>query len=195
MQDRRDAGYWSRSEQSHIIRGCGWQQADIWATGVLGKERWRAMKITLQKVDSGDEEIIIRYEEMTRKISDVIKLLSDSDNRIAGTKEDTRQMYYFAPEEVYYFESVDGVVYAYLEKEVYRVREKLEEIVYQYGDLGIARCTRTMAANLYKVEWLKSQPGGRILAELQNGEKIMISRKYAEPLRRQLRRGSGRDGK
>jgi DNA-binding LytR/AlgR family response regulator len=47
-----------------------------------------------------------------------------------------------------------------------------------------------MAVNLYKVDWLKSQPGGRILAALKNGEKVVISRKYAETLREQLRRGS-----
>jgi DNA-binding LytR/AlgR family response regulator len=148
------------------------------------------MKIILQKTDSGEEEIIIRYREMTRKISDVVKLFSDSDSRMAGTKDDARQVYYFAPEDVYYFETVEGVAYAYLEKEVYRLREKLEEIVYRYGELGIARCTRTMAVNLYKVDWLKSQPGGRILAALKNGEKVVISRKYAETLREQLRRGS-----
>ncbi len=152
-----------------------------------------AMKITLQKVESGNEEILIRYCEMTQEISDVIKRFSGA-SRLAGTKEDAQKIYYFVPEEVYYFESVDGMVYACLEKEVYRVRTKLEQLVYQYEPLGFVRCSRTMAVNLYKVEWLKSQPGGRILAALQNGEKIVISRKYAENLREQLKKGSRRSG-
>jgi len=148
------------------------------------------MKITLQRVASGEEEIIIRYHEMTREVSDAVKMLSGSDSRLAGTKEEQGRVYYFAPEDVFYFESVDGVVYACLEKEVYRVRDKLEELTARYGELGIVRCTRTMALNLYKVEWLKSQPGGRILASLQNGEKVLVSRKYAEGLRTRLKRGS-----
>lgn len=150
------------------------------------------MKITLQKVDSEQEEIIIRYHHMTREISDVLKMLSGSGGRLAGTKEDRGQVYYFVPGEAFYFESVDGVTYACLEKEVYRVREKLEEILYQYEDIGIVRCARTMAVNLYRVEWLKSQPGGRILAELSNGERIMISRKYARTLRERLKCGADR---
>lgn len=152
------------------------------------------MKVTLQKVDQGNEEVIIRYHDMTQEISDLVSMLSGSRSRIAGTKEDVRQVYYFAPEDVFYFESVDGMVYACLEKEVYRVREKMDDIVYRYGSLGIVRCTRTMAVNLYRVEWLKSQPGGRILAALQNGEKVVVSRKYAESLRMRLREGSGKSG-
>ena len=149
------------------------------------------MKITLQKIETEEEEIIIRYREMTREISDVMKLLSGTDGRLSGVKEDEGRQYYFALEEVYYFESVDGRLYAYLEKAVYRLREGLEEIAEQYAQRGIVRCARTMAVNLYQVEWLKSQPGGRILASLRNGEQIVISRRYAGELRRQLRRGAG----
>lgn len=149
------------------------------------------MRIVLQKVEAGDEEVVIRYHEMTREVSDIIKMFSRGDSRLGGTKEDLRQIYYFAPEDVFYFESVDGVVYACLEEEVYRVREKLEELVYQYGELGIVKCSRTMAVNLYKVEWLRSQPGGRIMASLKNGEKVVISRRYAEELRNRLKRGRG----
>ncbi|MCR2048857.1 LytTR family transcriptional regulator DNA-binding domain-containing protein [Acetatifactor muris] len=149
------------------------------------------MKITLQKVDGEEEEVIIRYREMTWEISDVVRLLSGGGRRLSGVKEDGEARYYFTPEEVYYFESVDGRIYAYLEKAVYRIRESLEDISEQYAELGIVRCSRTMAVNLYQVEWLKSQPGGRILASLRNGENIVISRRYAGELRRQLRRGGG----
>lgn len=147
------------------------------------------MKIRLQRVALGEEEIIIRYHEMTREVSDAVRMLSGSGLRLEGTLEEPGRVYYFAPEDVFYFESVDGVVYACLEKEVYRVREKLEEITARYGELGIVRCARTMAVNLYKIEWLKSQPGGRILACLLNGENVVISRKYREELRARLRQG------
>lgn len=149
------------------------------------------MKITLQKIDTGEEEILIRYREMTREISHVMKLFSGTDDRLAGVKEEGEQQYYFTPEEVYYFESVDGHLYAYLETDVYRLRENLEAILEEYAQRGIVRCARTMAVNLYQVEWLKSQSEGRILASLRNGEQIVISRRYAGELRRQLRKGAG----
>lgn len=151
------------------------------------------MKITLQKIDSGQEEVIVRYRHMTPEISQAVKLLSGSSDRLAGTKGEDGRVYHFMPGEVFYFESVDGATYAYLEKETYRVREKLEEILCRYGEQGIVRCARTMAVNLYRVEWLKSQSGGRILAELANGERVLISRKYAQALRERLRLESRED--
>lgn len=148
------------------------------------------MKITLQKVDSGQEEVIVRYHNMTSELSEAVRLLSGIGDRLSGTKGEEGRVYHFMPGEVFYFESVEGATYAYLEKETYRVREKLEELLCRYGEQGIVRCARTMAVNLYQVEWLKSQPGGRILAELVNGERILISRKYAQALRERLKRGS-----
>lgn len=157
-------------------------------TGAGGYEKDGRMKITLQKTDAGQEEAIIRYHNMTPEISEAVRLLSGGGDRLAGTDEEGR-VRHFILGEVFYFESVDGAVYAYLERETCRMREKLEELLCRYGGQGMVRCTRTMAVNLYQVEWLKSQPGGKILAELANGERVLISRKYAQALRERLRRG------
>lgn len=168
------------------------------------------MKITLQKVAPGEEEIIIKYHQMSRELSDMVKKMSGGSalppsadsGKMSGMllenseeKGDGGREYFFFPDEVYYFESVDGVVYACLEKEVYRIREKLEDVVFQYEDFGIVRCSRTMAVNLYRIEWLESQTAGRILASLQNKEKILISRKYAGLLRRKLKEGGRGHGR
>jgi len=165
------------------------------------------MRITLQKVESGEEEIIIKYRQMSGELSDLLERLTGSGcsqtdaacGRMSGmlleafgAEEQAGCSYFFPPEDVFYFESVDGIVYACLEKEVYRIRGKLEEVACRCEELGILRCSRTMAVNLYKIEWLKSQPAGRILASLQNGEKILISRKYAGLLRRKLKEGGRR---
>lgn len=150
------------------------------------------MKITLQQTDKNVEtEIIIRYHKMTPELSRILELLSVKSNRLTGITEENQQIL-FAPQEVLYFESVDGILYAYLQNQVYRMREKLENVISQYETFGFIRCSRTMAVNLYQVERLKSESGGRILATLQNGEQIIISRKYAGVLRKQLKSESRR---
>ena len=40
--------------------------------------------------------------------------------------------------------------------------------------------------NLHHIRSLKSQPGGRIQATLETGEKLMVSRHYAPLLRERL---------
>lgn len=51
---------------------------------------------------------------------------------------------------------------------------------------GFFRCGKSAAVNLRQTEQLRSQPGGRLLLTLSNGEKILVSRRYAAVLRRQL---------
>lgn len=147
------------------------------------------MKLTIQKTtEIREEEIIIRYHKMTPELANILNFLSIKNTRLTGINEYDQKIL-FTPHEVFYFESVDGVLYAYLKNEVYRIKEKLEDIISQYKPFGVIRCSRTMAVNLYLIERLKSEPGGRILATLQNGEQIIISRKYAGLLRNELRNG------
>lgn len=147
------------------------------------------MKVTVQKtVESGEEEIIIRYHKMTPELENILNFLSSKNTKLTGINEQNQKIL-FTPHEVFYFESVDGVLYAYLENAVYRIKDKLEDIILQCQAFGVIRCSRTMAVNLYLIERLKSEPGGRILATLQNGEQIIISRKYAGILRNELRNG------
>lgn len=50
-----------------------------------------------------------------------------------------------------------------------------------------------MILNLYKISFLKSEPGNRIRATMENGEQVMISRRYAKELRQILKGGSKED--
>ena len=142
------------------------------------------MKLTIQQIDSGEEEMIVRYREMTEKIESIIRFVEGQEERIAGiSMQDGKTMHLLSPGEILYFESVDGGVFAYLQEGVYRVRESLYELLERYEEAGFFRCSRTMLVNIYRMDYLKSEPGGKILTVLSNGEKIMISRRYAGELR------------
>lgn len=147
------------------------------------------MKVTLNKIQTGEEEIIVNYKNLTPELSELLHKLSLQNTRLTGFAEKGEQMVVFSVEEVLYFESVDGVTYAYLEQAVYRLREKLEELAGQYGALGLVRCSRTMLMNLYKVAFLQSIPGAKLLATMNNQEQILISRKYAGNIREALDKG------
>lgn len=148
------------------------------------------MKITLQQITEGEAELVIRYREMDAEIEAIMRLLESREEKLSGTMDGQgSRQFLFSPQDVLYFESVDGMTYAYLQEGVYRIRENLQEIIGRFGGQGFCRCARTMVVNIYKMDSLKSEPGGRILASLSNGEQIMISRKYAGELRNILRKG------
>lgn len=147
------------------------------------------MKITMEQLTAGEEEIIIRYKKMDERIEALCRFIKGQEGRLAGNRADGGQVCLFFPGEVFYFESVDNAVYAYLENDVYRIQESLMEITARCEESGFLRCSRTMTINLDKIERLKSESGSRISAFLSNGEVVMISRKYAKGLRDVLKRG------
>ncbi|MDE7251069.1 MAG: LytTR family transcriptional regulator DNA-binding domain-containing protein, partial [Lachnospiraceae bacterium] len=83
-----------------------------------------------------------------------------------------------------------GVTWAYLADKVCRIYESLEKAVLAWGERGFFRCSKSMVINIYRISTLKSESGNRILALMENGEKVMISRRYARELRRILKGGA-----
>ena len=143
------------------------------------------MKLTMKQITSGEDEVIIRYREMNQQIETIAEIVREEGNRINGFAEGKH--FLLKPEEIYYFESVDGVTYAYLKNMVCKVNESLEQLSIHYERRGMFRCSKSMVLNIYKIRHLKSEPGNRIRATMENAEQVMISRRYASILRQILK--------
>lgn len=148
------------------------------------------MKITTRQIMEGEDELILCYKERNAEVEAILHFVENQSTRLEGIKDGEESgRILLIPAQVFYFESVDGELFAYGEEDVYRVQAGLQEILSRYEASGFFRCSRTMAVNIYKMERLKSEPAGKILATLSNGEEILISRKYAKQLRNILRNG------
>ena len=145
------------------------------------------MKLTMKQITEGEDEVIIRYRQMNDEVEAVASIVQSSGKRIEGY-EDGRQLF-LLPEQIYYFESVDGTTYAYLKDMVCKVNDSLERLAIRYEDRGMFRCSKSMVINIYTISYLKSETGNRICATMENGEKVMISRRYARILRQILKGG------
>ena len=75
----------------------------------------------------------------------------------------------------------------YTQDEVYRTVLTLALFGTLYADKGFFRCSKAAIINIYRINRLKSMPGNRIDAMMDNGEHIIISRRYAKELRRVLK--------
>ena len=87
-------------------------------------------------------------------------------------------------EKVYYYESVDDKVFAYCEKEVYEVKQKLYEIENLSSEYF--RSSKSVVLNISMLEFIKPSLSGRFRAFLSNGEEVEISRQYAPILKQKL---------
>lgn len=146
------------------------------------------MKITLQQIDEGSEEVVIKYRQMTERITGIVKYLEGRGERLLVEKEG--EQFVVNVTDIIYLESVDGVSFLYTEKEIYRSGLTLALFESLYTEEGFFRCSKSMVINIYRIKKLRSMPGNRIDAVMDNGEHIIISRRYAKELRSILKGGA-----
>lgn len=146
------------------------------------------MKLTLQQIENGTEEVIIKYRTMTEQIDRLVNFINRQEEKWIVYKDG--QMVMISPQKVIYLESVDGTTYLYTDDEVYRTGISLAAAEAAYMEEGYFRCSKSMVINIYRIQRLKSQAGNRIDALMDNGEHVVISRRYAKELRSILKGGS-----
>lgn len=145
------------------------------------------MKYTVKQIAEGEDEIILKYREMTPEVEHMIRLLGGEQPRLMGYKDKAWRM--LEPKEILYLESVDGRTFAYTIKEVLRVDHGLGRLEALLGGINFFRCSKSMIINIDKVSGLRSLSSNRIDATMCNGEHIIISRTYASDFRKRLKRG------
>lgn len=143
------------------------------------------MKVTLKQESGAANEIILRYDAMDDDIRAVLELLSLRNKRLAV--EDGGSLRLIDPSDALYCESVDEHTYVYTTAGVYGVGQSLTSIADAFAGLGFFRCSKSMVVNLHALASLKSGDNGRIYATLKNGERILVSRRYAKSLRDRLK--------
>lgn len=143
------------------------------------------MKVTLRQIDTGNEEVIIRYRQMTQQIEDIVQYLEGKAEKLVVTNDG--QQFFINIPDVIYLDSVDGSTFVYTQDNVYRAAITLTLFAALYADKGFFRCSKSAVMNIYRIDRLKSMSGSRIDAMMDNGEHIIISRRYAKELRRILK--------
>lgn len=143
------------------------------------------VKITIQECERDEEEeVVLRCKNVDRDILKLIYALRAKREKITVWKDE--KMFQVLPQEIFYFESVDNHVFAYLEQEVCEVKKKLYELEEIYVHTDFFRASKSTIINLEKVEYLSPGFHGRFEAAMKNGERLVISRQYVSDLKRRL---------
>lgn len=142
------------------------------------------MKITVETPIEGEDEIIIRCKELDEELMNLISTIGQWRRRITGYKD--KAIVQLVPADIYYFESVDNKVFAYCEKDVFEVKEKLYELESAYKNTDFQRISKSVIANISFIEAVIPILGARLEAKLKNGERVIISRQYVPELKKKL---------
>lgn len=123
-------------------------------------------------------------DEQVNKIIDFVEHLDAIENSFTASSDG--KIFSVGIHEILYIESVDRKTFGYTASHVYELGYKLYEIEEKYQLLDYMRISKSCIANLNKIHSLKPEFGGKILATMENSEKLYISRQYAPALKEKL---------
>lgn len=143
------------------------------------------MKYTVNRIMSGEDELILNYCESNPEVENVLAFMEKNRKKLYGKADG--EVIIFPPVDVLYIEKVDERTFAYTSDKVIQLDISLSSAELVLDDISFFRCSKSMILNVDKVERLKSLPSNRIDATLVNGEHIIISRTYASEFRALLK--------
>ncbi|MCI6716673.1 MAG: LytTR family DNA-binding domain-containing protein [Bacilli bacterium] len=144
------------------------------------------MKIKVEENKELSEiEVLISTPIIDDEVHRVVKLLETSTLNILGKLNG--ENYVLTLDQIFYFEAVDNRVFAYCEKEIYEVNYKLQELTELLSQTYFIQTARTIVLNIKQIKKVTTLVNGRILAVLNNGEKMIITRVYAQKFKQKLK--------
>ncbi len=143
------------------------------------------MKITiLDCADGEEEEVIVRCRQLDESLLKLLYTLKAGKDKITVSKEE--KIYQLPLSQVYYFEAVDGHVFAYVEKNVYDTKFRLYELEERLRQTDFFRASKSTIINLSKVRNIGPDFNGRFEVYMKNGEQLIVSRQYVPELKKKL---------
>ena len=143
------------------------------------------MKIEINiNEDIEDIEIVFSCRKLTPAVERMLATLMVMGKKLTVLKED--ETYFLDVTKVIYLESVDRKTFVYTEDAVYESRLKLYELEQQLDEYGFFRANKSCLIQLKYVRSLKADINRKIKVTLEDGEQVMVSRQYAEGLKKKL---------
>lgn len=144
-----------------------------------------SIKISIELIDhTEEEEIRIRCRQVDEEIHEIVNKIKTEPLIILGYHED--KISRIKINDIYYFEAVDGKVFAYCKNTVHEIKHKLYELEELCKEKHCFRASKSTILNIAKISSVRPSISGRFQALLDNGEKVVISRQYVPMLKHKL---------
>lgn len=141
------------------------------------------MKVTVKPIeDKTAEQVVIECVEVTKDVKDIEAFVLSRGTTLFGTEAE--RTYTFKLASVFYFEAVDERVFAYTKDRVLEMKVRLYALEEAYRDKYFVRGSKSVLLNLMKLDSISPALNGRFTAHMKNGESIIVSRQYADALKK-----------
>ena len=138
------------------------------------------MRVTEKLVKSPEEEgVTLKYIRLTKDFEEIKEYVRHKGDTLLGYKQ-TKEKASIRVEDIFYFETVDGLVFAYTMDSVYEIKGRLYQVEEKVKRRNICRASKTMLVNVEHIISVRTALNGRLYARMENAEEILITRRYAK---------------
>jgi len=131
-----------------------------------------------------ETEIHIKCSSVNEQIENLISEICIADSKIVGYIDN--ETFFIPLSDILYFEVVDSKAFFYTKEKYYRYKSTLIALEEKLKNTSFLRVSKTVIANLKKLTSIKKSENSKLIATLINGEKLVISRKYVDEIKRKL---------
>ena len=143
------------------------------------------MKISVNIIPELDEEeVIVNCASRNNTVKKIVTALHSINTKLLCCKEG--EMIQLSIGDILYIEAVARKTFFYTEKQIYESDKRLYVLEEQLRSRSFFRVSKSMIVNMQRVHSLRPELGARLLLTMDNGEKIVVSRVYANTIKEAL---------
>lgn len=143
------------------------------------------MKITINTDERITEtEIAIHCRALDTEIEKIMATLRMLNSQLMVTRDEENHLVDIA--EIIYVEAVERKTFVYTREDVFESKLKLYEMEERLCAGSFLRVSKSCLVNLRYIKSLKNDIERKIRLTLKNGEQIIVSRQYADEMKRRL---------
>ena len=144
------------------------------------------MRVEKRQVKEQPLTVVVEYPEYDQSVERLItkiKNLSISFSGKADGKSVSIDLF-----DIFYIENVDRKMFIYSKDNVYRYDGSMSDIDSAIADTDLVRISRTCFMNVSHLREIMQMKNSHLEAVLDNDEKLIVSRKYLQDIKKIFRR-------
>ena len=143
------------------------------------------MRITIDiNEEVRETEIRICCNRLTPEIENMMATLRIMNQQMVVTKEEVS--YLLDVSKISYIEALERKTFVYTQENVYESKLKLYEMEERLCQSGFFRVSKSCLVHLQFIQSIRNDVERKLRLTLKNGEQIMVSRQYAEEIKKRL---------
>ena len=146
------------------------------------------MRIEHRQVEGQPLTVIIEYPKWSESVDNLVRKIGMMDISFIGRMDEKSVNISFS--DIYYIENVDRKLFIYTESEVYRLDGSMADVERRIYDSSLVRISRTCIMNTDYLRQIQQIRNSHLEAVMDNGEKLIVSRKYLQDIKRIFKRSA-----